>query len=68
MGYVNPSSLKYKIDIECLRDYANRMQDNCLHVTEGAFHFIVDTGCSCIASFFKEDFEELIGLPNAYNS
>ena len=63
MGYLNPSSLKDQIDIECLRDYAIRLQDNCLHVAEGAFHFIVDTGCSCTASPFKEDFEELILLP-----
>ena len=39
------------------------MQDSCLHVAEGTFHFIVDTGCYCAAPPFKEDFEELIELP-----
>ena len=35
MGYVNPSSLRDKIDIEYLRDYAIRTQDNCPYVAEG---------------------------------
>jgi len=62
MGIVIPSALRDPVDIAALRDHVHLLGDS-LSLLDGAFHVIVDTGCTNSASPFKEDFEELKTLP-----
>ena len=62
MGVVLPSNLKNTVDIQTLHEYVNSHMTDTLSSIEGAFHVIVDTGCSNSASPFKEDFEKLVTL------
>ena len=59
MGFVNPSCINEPPVIDTLQAYLPSMLHQADEVLEGAFHFIVDTGCSLSASPFKADFESL---------
>ena len=58
MGLVLPSMIADPLVLESLCDYAASVLTQ-YDLIEGAFHFIVDTGCSTSASPCKEDFESL---------
>ena len=59
MGFVNSSCIYDPLVIDTLQAYLPSMLHQADEVLEGAFHFIVDTGCSLSASPFKADFESL---------
>ena len=63
MGFVNPSCINEPLLIDTLHDYASEVLNTANVIIDGAFHFIVDTGCSLSASPHKEDFETLEPLP-----
>jgi hypothetical protein len=62
MGLVLPSMITDPLILDSLRDYAANTLVNQYDLIDGAFHFIVDTGCSTSASPHKEDFESLFEL------
>ena len=61
MGMVLPSAITDPVVITALNDYSATINST-LNVIDGAFHVIVDTGCTNSATPFKEDFEELVEL------
>ena len=62
MGLVLPSLITDPLVLDSLRDYAASALVSQYDLVDGAFHFIVDTGCSTSASPHKEDFESLFDL------
>ena len=59
-GYITPSLVTTPVAIKTLRDYFVDRGFAAQHdLIEGAFHCIVDSGCSTSASPHKEDFEDI---------
>lgn len=61
MGMVLLSMLTYPVVLKALNDYIQDLNTT-LNIIDGAFHFIVDTGCTNSAPPFKKIFKELIDL------
>jgi len=63
LGLAIPFLITDPLVVDCLRDYAKSALANQYDLIEGAFHFIVDTGCSVTSSPCQDDFEVLYDLP-----
>jgi hypothetical protein len=63
MGVAIPSLITDPLVLDSLREYARHALTNQYDLVEGAFHFIVDTGCSVSSSPCQDDFETLHDLP-----
>jgi hypothetical protein len=61
-GYVTPSKIRDPVVLKSLKEYTKDRLSHTHDLLEGAFHVIVDTGCSTSASPCKEDFEDLSPL------
>ena len=59
LEYVQPSLIHDPVVISALRSYASANIDSTSEAMEGAFHFIVDTGCTISASPCADDFEKI---------
>ena len=62
MGHLNAKQLPVPT-LTPLQDYLKNDIHNKHDFIEGAFTYIVDTGCACSCSPYKEDFETLEDLP-----
>ena len=56
LGYVNPCKVINDISIRSITDHIGIQLDSAFEFLDGAFHVIVDSGCSTSATLFKEDF------------
>ena len=58
-GFISPSRVKDPVVLKTLKEYAKERLSHTHDLLDGAFHVIIDTGCSTSASPYKEDFESL---------